>query len=118
MGNATSSNENHAVSRVVGLDIASELGSGNITDVLSRAEDSTAQRLMLVGSGVKMVEDNLIYLLLYLLGFSENNVALPFDSRGFELRVLENIGEDVDTLRNVGVEGSREVDSVLTLWWG
>jgi hypothetical protein len=38
---------------------------------------------MLEGSGVKVVEDNLLNLLFNFLGFSENNVTLPFDRRLF-----------------------------------
>ena len=106
VGNATSSDEDHAVGSVVGLDVAVEFGSGDVADVLARAEDSAAQGLVLVGGGMQVVEDDLVQLLLDLFRFPENDVALPFNSGGLELRVLEDIGEDVDALGDVGVEGS------------
>lgn len=117
MGDTASADEDHAVGCVVVLDVAGQLGSGDVADVLSGAENGAAQGLVLVGSGVQMVEDNLIQLLLDLLGFPEDNVTLPFDSTGVEFGVLEDIGEDIDALGDIGVESSREIDSVLTLWW-
>lgn len=62
-----------------------------------------------------MVEDNLLELLLNLLGLPENDVALALDGRLLELGVLENVLDDVDTLRNVLVQCLGEVDSVLAL---
>jgi hypothetical protein len=64
---------------------------------------------------MKMVKNNLLHLLLNLLGFSEDNVAFPLDSTLLKLRVLENIGEDIDTLRDVGVECLGKVYGVLAL---
>ena len=55
---------------------------------------------------MQVVENDLIQLLLNLLGLSKNDVALTFDGGGFELRVLEDIGENVDALGDVGIEGS------------
>ena len=52
VGDTASSNENHAIGCVVGLDVASKLGPGDITDVLAGAENGAAQRLVLIGSGV------------------------------------------------------------------
>ena len=64
---------------------------------------------------MQVVENDLIQLLLNLLGLSKNDVALTFDGLGFELRVLQNIGENIDGLWYIGVESPREVDGALTL---
>jgi hypothetical protein len=79
VGNATSANKNHAVGGVVVLDVVGELGPGDVTDVLARAENGTAQRLVLEGGGVKMVENNLLELLLNLLGLPQNNIPLALN---------------------------------------
>lgn len=115
VGNATGSSENHAVSSVVVLDVVGELGAGNITDVLAGSKDGAAKRLVLESSGVQVVKDNLLNLLLNLLGLSENDVALALDGGRLELGVLQDIGQDVDGLRNIGVESLGEVDGVLAL---
>lgn len=115
VGNATGTDKNHAVSSVVVLDIVDELGSGDIADVLARAKDGATQRLVLESSGVKVVENDLLDLLLNLLRLSKNNITLALNGRLLELRVLENIGQNIDTLRNVGVEGLGEIDGVFAL---
>ena len=106
VGDTTSSYKDHTVGSVVCLDVAVEFGSGDVANVLARAEDGAAQGLVLVGGGVQMVKDDLVQLLLNLLGLPENDVALALDSRGLELGVLEDIGENVDALGDIGVEGS------------
>lgn len=112
---ATGTDEDHAVGGVVGLDVVGELGAGDVPDVLLGAEDGAAQGLVLEGGGVQVVEDNLVQLLLNLLGLTQDDVALALDGGGLELGVLEDIGEDVDGLGDVGVECPREVDGVLAL---
>ena len=79
VGDATSADENHAVGSVVVLDVVGELGTGDIADVLTGAEDGTAERLVLEGGGMQVVEHNLVDLLLNLLGLAENDVALTLD---------------------------------------
>jgi hypothetical protein len=115
VGNATGGSENHAVGSVVVLDVVGEFGAGNVTDVLAGAENGAAERLVLESSGVQVVKDNLLNLLLNLLGLSENDVALALDGRRLELGVLQDIGQNIDGLGNVGVESLGEVDGVLTL---
>jgi hypothetical protein len=97
------------------LDVVGELGTGDIADVLAGAENGATERLVLESSGVKVVEDDLLDLLLDLLGLAEDDVALTLDSRRLKLGVLEDIGDDVDALGNVRVEGLGKVDSVLAL---
>jgi hypothetical protein len=115
MGNAASADEDHAVSGVVVLDVVGELGSGNIADVLARAQDGAAQRLVLESSGVQVVENHLLNLLLDFLRLAKDDIALALNGRLLELGVLQDIGQDVDALRNVGVEGLGEVNCVLAL---
>lgn len=115
VGNATSTDEDHTVGGVVVLDVAGELGSGDVADVLARAKDGAAQWLVLESSGMQVVEDDLFNLLLNFLGLTKDDITLALDGRLLELRVLQNIGQDVDALRNIGVEGLGKVDGVLTL---
>jgi hypothetical protein len=112
---ATGTNENHTVSSVVVLDVVGELFSGDVADVLSRAKDGAAKGLVLESGSVEVIKNNLLNLLLNLLGLSENNVALTLDGGLLELGVLENIGEDIDTLGNIRVESLGKVDGVLAL---
>lgn len=115
VGDATSANKNHAVSGVVVLDVVGELGAGDVTNVLAGAEDGAAQRLVLEGSGVKMVENNLLELLLDLLRLPQDNIPLALNGRLLELGVLEDVGENVDGLWRVLIQRLGEVDCVFTL---
>lgn len=115
VGNTTRVDEDHAVGSVVVLDVVGELGTGNVANVLAGAENGATERLVLESSGVKVIKNDLLDLLLNLLGLAEDDVALTLDSRRLKLGVLENVGDDVDTLGDVGVEGLCEVDGVLAL---
>lgn len=115
VGNATSTDENHAVSSVVGLDVVNEILPLDALDVLCRAKDGAAERLSLECGGVKVVEDNLLELLVNLLGLSEDNIALTLDGGLLELGVLKDIGENVDGRGDIGIEGLCVVYGVLAL---
>lgn len=115
VGDATSANKHHAISSVVVLDVVGELGSGDIANVLPRTEDGTAERLVLEGGGMQVVENDLLDLLLDLLGLAQDHVTLALDGRLLELGVLEDIGKDIDTLWHILIEGLGKVDGVLTL---
>jgi hypothetical protein len=67
---------------------------------------------------MQVVEDNLLELLLDLLGLAQDHVALALDGGLLELRVLENVLQDVDALGDVLVEGFGEVNGVLALFPG
>jgi len=116
VGNATSADKDHAVSGVVVLDVVGELGAADVADVLAGAEDGAAKGLVLEGSGVEVVEDNLLELLLNLLRLAQDDVAFALDGGLLELGVLENVLEDVDALGNVLVQSLGEVDGVLALF--
>lgn len=64
---------------------------------------------------MKVVEDDFLELLVNLLLFAENDVALALDGLGLELGVLQNIGKNVDSCGDVGVEGLGVVDGVFAL---
>lgn len=115
VGDATSTNEHHAVSSVVGLDVVLQVGALDALDVLLGAENSASEGLVLECGGVQVVENNLLELLVDLLLLAENDVALALDGLGVKLGVLEDIGEDVDGLGNVVVEGLGVVDGVFAL---
>lgn len=115
MGDTAGSDKDHAVRGVVGLDVVGELGSSDVANILAGAKNGATQGLVLEGSGMQMVEDNLLYLLLNFLGFAQNDIALALNGGLLELGVLQDIGQDIDAPRNVGVEGLGEVDGVFAL---
>jgi len=51
-----------------------------------------------------VVKNNFLELLVDLLLFTEDNITFTLNSLLVELGVLEDIGEDVDGLGNVGIE--------------
>ena len=108
-------NENHTIRGVVGLDVVSQVLAGDGLDVLLGAEDGATKGLALVSGGVEVVEDNLLKLLINLLLLAQDNITLTLDGSGFELGVLEDIGQNVDGLGDIVVEGLGVVDGVLAL---
>lgn len=115
VGNATSANEDHAVSSVVGLDIVLEVGALDALDVLLGSKDGAAEGLSLEGGGVEVVENDLLELLVDLLLLAKNHITLAFDGLGFELGVLEDVGEDVNSGGDVVVKSLGVVDGVFAL---
>lgn len=83
MGYAASTNKDHAVGGVVGLDVALEIGALNALDVLLGSEDGAAKGLSLESGGVQVVKYNLLELLVNLLLFAENDITLALDGLGF-----------------------------------
>ena len=115
VGNAASTDEDHAVGGVVGLDVVLEVGALDALNVLLGSENGASERLALVGGGVQVVENNLLELLVDLLLLAKDDVALALDGRRLELGILEDVGEDVDSGGDVVVEGLGVVDGVLAL---
>ena len=113
--NTTSSNQDHAVSGVVGLDVVDQVLPLDGLDVLLGTEDGATKRLALESSGVEVVENNLLELLVNLLLLTQDNVPLTFNGTGLQLRVLKDVCEDVDGLGDIVVEGLRVVNSVFPL---
>lgn len=115
VGNATGTDQDHAISSVVGLDVVGQVVPGDGLDVLLGAEDGAAKGLGLVSGGVKVVEDNLLELLVDLLLLAQNHITLTLNGTNLQLGVLKDIGEDVDGLGDIVVKGLGIVDSVFPL---
>lgn len=115
VGDTTSANEDHAVSSVVGLDVIDQVVPGDGLDVLLGTEDGATKGLALESGGVEVVEDNLLELLVNLLLLTQDHIPLTLNGTGLQLRVLENVCEDVDGLRDVAVERLGIVDGVFSL---
>lgn len=60
-----------------------------------------------------MVENDLFQLLVDLLLLPQNDVPFPFNGRRVKLRVLEDITDNVDSLRNILLETLGVVDSLF-----
>ena len=60
-----------------------------------------------------MVENDLFQLLVDLLLLPQNDVPFPFNGRRVKLRVLEDITDNVDGLRNILLETLGVVDSLF-----
>lgn len=67
----------------------------------------------LVSNRVKMVEHDFLVLLVDLLLLTQNDIAFALDGATFELGVLEDVGDNVDGLRDVLAEALGVVDRLL-----
>lgn len=115
MRDTSCTNKDHAVGSVVGVDVAGQIVSGDSLNVLLGSEDSATKRLTLERSGVQVIEHNLFQLLVNLFLFPKDNITLALDCGWLELGVLKDIGENVDSVGDIRVEGLGIVDGVLTL---
>ena len=113
--NTTGTDEDHAVSGVVGLDVVDQVVPGDSLDVLLGTEDGTTKGLALESGGMEVVEDNLLELLVNLLLLTQDHIPLTLNGTGLQLRVLENVCENVDGLGDVAVERLGIVDGVFSL---
>lgn len=111
--NAAGTDEHHAVGGIIGLNVGGQVIARDAQNVLLRAEDGAAKRLVLEGRGMQVVEDDLLHLLVDFLLLAQDDVAFALDGRSLQLAVLQDVGEDVDSGRNVIVEGLGVVDRVL-----
>jgi hypothetical protein len=59
----------------------------------------------LESNGVQVVKDDFLILLVHLLLLPQNHIPLPLNRRRLQLRVLQNVGNDVDGLVHVLSEG-------------
>lgn len=62
---------------------------------------------------MEMIKQDLLVLLVHLLLLAQNDIAFALDGAAFELRVLEDVGDDVDGLRDVLAEALGVVDRLL-----
>jgi hypothetical protein len=62
---------------------------------------------------MKLVKRDLFVLLVNLLLLTQNDIALAFDGAALNLGILEDVGDDVDDLRDVLAETLGVVDCLL-----
>jgi hypothetical protein len=62
-----------------------------------------------------VVEDDFLHLLVHLFLFAKDDIALTLDGLGVELRVLQNVGKDIDGSGDVVVERLGVIDGVFAL---
>lgn len=105
---SSSSDENHSVGGVVVLDVLEDVSSLDASDVLRWAKDGVTQRALLESDRVEVVENDLLVTGFDLLHFSKNHRTLSLNALLGEKRVLDNVGEKVDGLRNILLERSSE----------
>lgn len=115
VGDTTSTNQDHAVRGVVGLDVVGQVVTGDGLDVLPGTKDGTTEGLSLERGGVEVVENNLLQLLVNLLLLAQDDVPLALNRARLQLGVLKNICKDVDGLGNIVVERLGVVDGVFPL---
>lgn len=60
-----------------------------------------------------MVKDNLLHLLVNLLLLAKDDITLALNGGVIQGRVLENVGEDLNGLGDIGLEGLGVVDGLL-----
>mmetsp|Transcript_184 Transcript_184/g.478 ORF Transcript_184/g.478 Transcript_184/m.478 type:complete len:353 (+) Transcript_184:209-1267(+) len=70
----------HALRGVVGGDVLRQVLLANRADVLRRAQDAAAQRAVLEGGGVQVVEEHLLGDTLHLLHLAKDDVPLVLDA--------------------------------------
>jgi len=105
----------HPIGSIVGLDVVYQVIALDALDILRWTQNRAAERLALKGRGMQVVKDNFLKLLIHLFLLPKDDVAFAFDGLRVELGVLEDIGKDVDGLRDIGVEGLGIVDGILAL---
>jgi len=115
MGNTSGTNENHAVSLVVGIDVVDEVGALDGEDILLWSEDGAAEGLTLESGGMEVIKDDFLELAVDFLLLTDDDVSLPLNGTVFELGVLDDVGKDLDGLGGVILEGFGVVDGVFAL---
>lgn len=110
----TGTSYDHAGGGVVSVDVVTEIGLGKAANVLFGTEDGPSKASALEGGGVKVIQNELLLLLVDLGHFPKDDVALPLDGGLLELGVEEDVGENLDGLTNVLLEDLGEVDGLLT----
>ena len=66
---------------------------------------------------MQMIKNDFFELLIDLLLFPQNYIALSLNGVWLEFRVLQDIGEYIDCSRDIGVKGFGIVDGIFTLYW-
>mmetsp|Transcript_25765 Transcript_25765/g.41292 ORF Transcript_25765/g.41292 Transcript_25765/m.41292 type:complete len:301 (-) Transcript_25765:100-1002(-) len=114
MVDGTSRGNHNPVRPVVLLDILSKLISSNGLDVLDWAKDGVTQRTVVECCQVQAVKDDLLYGLLDLLHFTQDDATLEVQMRLIQGGVLEDVSQDVNTLLEIIFEALGIVDRLLS----
>lgn len=115
VGNTTSANQDHAVRGIVGLDVVGQVVPRDGLDVLPGTKDGTTEGLALESGSVKVVENDLLQLLVNLLLLTQDHVSLALNGTGLQFGVLKDVCKDIDGLGNVVVKRLGVVDGVFPL---
>mmetsp|Transcript_29054 Transcript_29054/g.53396 ORF Transcript_29054/g.53396 Transcript_29054/m.53396 type:complete len:452 (-) Transcript_29054:12-1367(-) len=110
----TGSGEDHAGAPVVSLNVLNEVITGDAANVLLRTKDGTTKRGVLESSSMEVVKDLLVGLLVNLLHFPEDDAALTVDGLLIKLGVQKNVGEDIDSVRDILAHNLGIVAGLLT----
>lgn len=81
----TSTDKDHAVSGVVGLDVLLEVHALEVLNVLTGTENGAAEGLLLECGGMEVVENDFLELLVNFFGFTEDHITFAVDGSGLEL---------------------------------
>ena len=115
MGNTSGTNEDHAVSLVVGVYVVNEVGTLDREDIFLWSEDGAAEGLTLESGGMEVIEDDFLELAVDFLLLTDNDVSFSLNGIIFKLGVLDDVCKDLDGLGSVILEGFGVVDGVFAL---
>lgn len=115
VGNTAGANKNHTVGLVVGGNVVLQVALLDGQDVLLRAQDGASEGLTLESGRVKVIEHYLFQLLINLLLFAQDDGTLALNRALFQSGVLQDIGQNLNRLSDVILEGLGVVDGVLAL---
>ena len=110
----TSTDKNHSVGGVVGVDVRLKVTLGDGVDVVLGSKNGLTQRLTGESNSVQVVENDLLQLLVNLLLLPEDNIPLPFDGILLQLGVLQDVRDDTDGAGHVLLESLGVVDGLLS----
>lgn len=83
------------------LDVLLQVALGDTFDIFSRSKNSPSQWSSLISCRVKMIEHDFLQIGLHLLHFPQNHTSFPLNLTLAELRITNNVAEDLDGLWHV-----------------
>ena len=96
------------------VDVIREIVLGERSNVLLRSQDGASQTSTLKGSGVQMIQNKLLLLLVDLRHFPQDDITFSLYGALVELGVEEDVRKNIESLANVLLENLGKVDSLLT----
>lgn len=104
----------HTRGSVVGVDVVTQIVLGQGSNILLWSKNGAAQASSLEGGGVQVVKDKFLLLLVDLGHLSQNHITFSLNGTILELRVEQNVGENLKSSANILLEDLGKVDSLLT----